>query len=93
MSISIFFRTLWSGRLIGMDAFGNKYYEDKKKCRYGMRRRWVIYKGAAEGSKVPSQWHGWLHYSTSDLPEYGEKYFWGTGTPVKSDRHLARLQA
>ena len=31
-------------------------------------RRWVVYNGIVEASKVPSEWHGWLHHSTNDLP-------------------------
>ncbi|MBM3468633.1 MAG: NADH:ubiquinone oxidoreductase subunit NDUFA12 [Alphaproteobacteria bacterium] len=64
MSIAIFFRTWWRGQLVGEDSQGNKYYEDRKKKRYGKPRRWVIYKGTAEASKIPAPWHGWLHYIT-----------------------------
>ena len=88
MSISIFFRTFWRGRLVGKDTQGNKYYEDKSKMRYGKPRRWVIYKGFAEASKIPPQWHGWLHSTTSEPPQTGLHYPWEkahvpnlTGTP------------
>jgi NADH:ubiquinone oxidoreductase subunit len=27
-------------------------------------RRWVDYAGAPEASKVPPEWHAWLHYTT-----------------------------
>ena len=88
MGIAIFFRTWWQGCLVGEDAQGNKYYEDKKVMRYGKPRRWVVYKGRAEASKVPAGWHGWLHYATPELPKLSESYPWEkehlpnlTGTP------------
>ena len=76
MSIAIFFRTWWRGRLVGEDTQGNKYYEDKKKTRYGKPRRWVIYKGYPEASKVPPDWHGWLHFTISEPPECQNRYPW-----------------
>ena len=76
MSIAIFFRTFWHGRLVGKDTQGNKYYEDKRKMRYGKPRRWLIYKGFAEASKIPSQWHGWLHFTTAELPQTDLHYPW-----------------
>lgn len=88
MSISIYFRTLLRGRLVGQDAQGNKYYEDKKTKRYGKRRRWVIYKGFAEASKVPPEWHGWLHFTSDNPSPEARHYPWEkphlpnlTGTP------------
>ncbi len=57
------------GVRIGQDSLGNTYYEarDTKDSYDGRKRRWVIYSGYAEASKVPAEWHGWLHY-TFDLP-------------------------
>ncbi|URE39280.1 NADH dehydrogenase (ubiquinone) 1 alpha subcomplex, partial [Musa troglodytarum] len=50
--------------LVGVDKFGNKYYE-KLDVQYG-RHRWVEYaeKGRYNASQVPPEWHGWLHYIT-----------------------------
>lgn len=59
------------GRFVGSDEFGNKYYEQKKgvgpRGPLGRLRRWVTYEDLADPSKVPPDWHGWLHY-TVDLP-------------------------
>ncbi len=52
---------------IGEDQYGNRYFEDKKPSLEGRHRRYVLYRGLAEPSKVPAEWHGWLHY-TFDLP-------------------------
>lgn len=89
MNISILLRTWWCGRLVGKDSQGNKYYQDKKNKGYRGSRRWVIYNGQAEASKVPAPWHGWLHYTT-DMPPSPlyQPYAWEkdhlpnlTGTP------------
>lgn len=53
--------------LIGTDDYGNRYYQDRKASVEGRQRRYVIYNGVAEASKVPAEWHGWLHY-TFDTP-------------------------
>lgn len=56
--------TLVYGKLVGTDEFGNRYYEARmKRDSAGRKRRWVVYKGIAEPSKVPAQWHGWLHHT------------------------------
>ncbi len=54
--------TLLCGRKIGQDEFGNRYYTSKN------GRRWVVYKGIPEASKVPGDWHRWLHKTTDDTP-------------------------
>ncbi len=56
--------TWLKGREVGADEAGNLYYEERR-VRDGARpRRWVIYSGEPEASKVPAEWHGWLHYTT-----------------------------
>ncbi len=47
---------------VGVDEFGNEYFLNSK------NKRFVAYKGIAEASKVPAEWHGWLHYSTNVAP-------------------------
>ncbi len=54
--------TLRKGVLTGTDDEGNKYYKEKNGSR-----RWVIYKGEANASRIPPDWHGWLHH-TVDYP-------------------------
>ena len=62
------------GRLVGRDAFGNRYYEERRPRRGLRTRRWVAYAGAVEASTVPPDWHAWLHYTTeaplSDMPRW-----------------------
>ena len=58
-----------NGEKVGTDAQGNEYYRSKKKAPDGRERRWVIYNGANDASRVPADWHGWLHGSYDALPE------------------------
>ena len=56
------------GRKVGEDEFGNRYFEESGVTGPdGQKRRWVVYKGYADASRVPSDWHGWLHH-TFDTP-------------------------
>ena len=63
--------TLWQtwvhGNEIGRDAFGNRYYRERAKTKGVRERRWVIYAGEPEASKVPPEWHIWLHH-IADAP-------------------------
>ncbi|WP_026296634.1 NADH:ubiquinone oxidoreductase subunit NDUFA12 [Hirschia maritima] len=52
---------------IGEDEWGNKFYEEKKPSQESRKRRYIIYNGAAEPSRVSADWHGWLHH-TFDKP-------------------------
>jgi NADH:ubiquinone oxidoreductase subunit len=51
------------GTKVGEDHQGNTYHESKD------GRRWVIYNGANDASRVPAEWHGWLHHTIDGLPE------------------------
>jgi NADH:ubiquinone oxidoreductase subunit len=51
------------GTLVGTDAFGNRYYQNKSG-----NRRWVVYNGTVEASRVPPDWHGWLHFTFKEPP-------------------------
>ncbi len=55
------------GTEVGRDALGNVYYEvDQGKDR--PPRRWVMYAGSNDASRVTPQWHGWLHGALEGLP-------------------------
>lgn len=55
--------TWWSGQLVGEDEFGNRYYRNRAD-----RRRWIVYNGLVEASRVPPDWHGWLHFTYKEPP-------------------------
>ncbi len=67
--------TLFKGRPVGVDNFGNRYFESRVADKSGKRKRWVIYNGRSEASKVPPEWHGWLHYTFSS-PIQTPKHTW-----------------
>ncbi|MEI4470093.1 NADH:ubiquinone oxidoreductase subunit NDUFA12 [Frigidibacter sp. MR17.24] len=50
------------GQKVGEDEQGNIYYQSKDG-----KKRWVIYNGEIEGSRIAPDWHGWLHH-TWDTP-------------------------
>jgi len=57
------FYTWRKGKRVGEDDFGNVYYEAD-----GGKRRWVIYNGEADASRIGAEWHGWLHHTFDELP-------------------------
>ena len=79
MTITTRLHTFFHGKLVGVDQFGNRYFTTKNVGRSQQAKRWVIYNGKAEPSKVPPEWHGWLHYtfneplSAIDTPQYSWK--------------------
>lgn len=50
------------GVLVGEDDQGNRFYQSRD-----AKRRWVIYNGETEASRIAPDWHGWLHH-TWDAP-------------------------
>jgi len=71
------------GELVGADDYGNRYYRlkgDKPRRlgggRFSRERRWVIYNGEPEGSKVPPEWHAWLHHMVNEVPQPRQRYPW-----------------
>jgi len=89
---------LWTwrfGELVGQDEQGNSYYRTKGRKidpTLGFERRWVIYNGYAEASRVPPSWHGWLHH-TVDVADRGELHAARMGKAACSqhDRHACGL--
>ena len=65
------------GVLIGTDEQGNRFYEERRPSLEGRKRRYVIYNGLVEGSRVSPDWHGWMHHTIADPP---------TVTPLKRQK-------
>ena len=61
---------------IGSDKFGNQYCIGKHKNYLGQAKRFVVYNGIDESTKVPPMWHSWLHYVSDDLPRNGLEHDW-----------------
>jgi NADH:ubiquinone oxidoreductase subunit len=70
---------LWTsryGELVGEDEQGNRYYRTKGGAidpTLHFERRWVIYNGYAEATRIPPGWHSWIHHTT-DIPPTDAKY-------------------
>ena len=57
---------LWTwrkGTRVGEDAQGNIFYRNADDSR-----RWVIFNGEAEASRVAPEWHCWLHRTWDEPP-------------------------
>ena len=79
MDVGTHLYTWLNGRQVGTDAYGNRYFVHKGgRLRDGRQMRWVLYKGLTEASKVPAEWHGWLHHFVDETPSDGDRprYDW-----------------
>ena len=77
MSLGTKLYTFFYGNLVGQDDFKNKYYCNSKDCNDLEKKRWVIFNGEVEASKIPPHWHAWLHKSIEAPPlNYTHKYSW-----------------
>ena len=66
-----FLKTLFFGKLVGKDEFGNKYYKSKRD------ERWVIYSNNIEATKITSDWFLWMHHTIDKIPDKNDKkYIW-----------------
>jgi NADH:ubiquinone oxidoreductase subunit len=57
---------LWTWRKgvkVGTDQQGNIFYNNKDDSR-----RWVIFNGPIEASRIDPDWHGWLHRTWNEPP-------------------------
>ena len=64
--------TIFFGKYVGKDSFGNKYYQNKS------GNRWVIYKDEIDASKIPNEWFSWIHFTKNKIENVHEfqKYDW-----------------
>ena len=75
------------GEFVGTDAYGNRYFQEKNP-RARRRRRWVLYRGEVEGSKVPAEWHAWLHHTSDQVPSDSASHRdWEKTSRCQSHRH------
>ena len=77
MNIGTRIYTWICGKLVGDDEFGNKYYCNSRNFDDSTAKRWVIFNGEIEASKIPPHWHAWLHKTINIPPiNYSHKYSW-----------------
>ena len=65
-------KTIFSGKLVGTDEMGNKYYQSKK------GKRWVVYADIIDASKIPVEWYSWMHFMNNKIEKMHDlkKYNW-----------------
>lgn len=51
------------GVRVGEDDLGNVYYQSRD-----AKRRWVIFRDEIEATRIPTDWHGWLHHTFAEPP-------------------------
>ncbi|MDK3017556.1 NADH:ubiquinone oxidoreductase subunit NDUFA12 [Pseudodonghicola flavimaris] len=51
------------GTKVGEDNQGNVFYRNADDSR-----RWVIFNGEVEATRVDPDWHGWLHHTFKEPP-------------------------
>ena len=54
----------WYGTKVGTDSLGNTYFESKSRDR-----RWVIYNGSNDASRIPPEWYSWIHRQIDEVPD------------------------
>ena len=59
-------KTILTGKLVGRDSFGNKYYESKS------GKRWVTYSDEIDASKIPIEWYSWIHFIPNKIEKKHE---------------------
>ena len=66
-------------KYVGIDQYGNKYYEDFSAVRNSWvkidpsQRRWVEFNDyysvrSPNGDMIPPKWHGWLSQQYDEVP-------------------------
>ena len=65
-------KTLFTGKLVGRDEYGNRYYKNKND------ERWVVYSSEIEATKITSDWYLWMHHTINKIPDVKseKKYKW-----------------
>ncbi|MDB9760344.1 NADH-ubiquinone oxidoreductase subunit NDUFA12 family protein [Pelagibacteraceae bacterium] len=70
-TLGTFLKTLFFGKFVGKDSYGNMYYKSKKD------ERWVVYQSSIEASKITSEWFLWMHHTINEIPAKEKKqYLW-----------------
>ncbi len=56
------------GTSVGEDSLGNRYFTGGARTD-GSPRRWVMYKGSNDSSRIPPDWYSWLHGQIDGVPD------------------------
>ena len=66
------------GNKVGEDEYGNQFFELKRVDYLGRRKRYCLYKGSPEASKISPEWHPFMHYQidAKDVKTTFRQYKW-----------------
>ena len=69
--------TIFFGKKVGKDSFGNTYYISKT----NNEKKWVLYKETIDPTNIPIEWQGWLTSHKDEITfksneETIKKYSW-----------------
>lgn len=77
MSIINKILTVLSSTKVGEDQYGNSYYISRFSKGYlNNKRRYVVYNGIPEATKLVPMWHAWLHYLIDEPPVTEKQHKW-----------------
>lgn len=62
-TLGTWLHTRLHGQCVGEDEAGNRYFRNRDGSR-----RWVVFCGESEASRVPPEWRSWLHRTTELSP-------------------------
>ena len=72
-NLPTFFYSIFFGKKVGVDSFGNKFFIHKKNSN----KRWVLYSKQLDPTAISVEWQLWLNKNTVDIPEKNVKsLFW-----------------
>ena len=76
-------------KIVGEDEYGNTYFVKKSGSikNNNRERRFIVYSGIVEASKVPQEWNAWLHHVTNDLPKKKTEIIMDERSFTKHDRN------
>jgi NADH:ubiquinone oxidoreductase subunit len=83
--IGLLLYTKFFGQLVGCDIYNNRYYKSKKATQ---DKRWVVYNGVNDPSKIDAQWFAWLHYIEDTIPSKRKSEWLPNTTGTKFARKM-----
>ena len=66
------------GVKVGEDEYGNQFFELKRTDYLGRKKRYCLYNGIPEASKISPEWHPFMHYQieAKDVKTTFKQYKW-----------------
>ncbi len=81
---------------VGEDEYGNEFFELKTTDYLGRKKRYCLYRGVVEASKISPEWHPFMHYQIEarDVKSTYKQYKWQKpfvpDTTLSSNKYLPK---